>query len=241
MSETLIIHTADGDFSAYVARPAAKAAPAVLVLHEVFGVNADIKQTCDELAAQGFLAIAPDMYWRQEPGVSLSMWSDEEWKKGLGLYAAYDRDQGVKDIMVTVEAARRMPGSSGKVAVMGFCLGGLMAFLTNARGEVDSAVAFHGGDTEKYLDESPAIKAPMLMHLAEEDEFISKDAQAAIKASLAGKSNVVIYSYPGCNHAFARHTGLHYNPTAAAQAYARTWKFLGESLASAELAPQAAC
>ena len=240
MSEILIIHTADGDFSAYVARPVAKVAPAVLVLHEVFGVNADIKQTCDELAAQGFLAIAPDLYWRQEPGVSLSMWSDEEWKKGLALYSAYDRNQGVKDIMVTVEAARRMPGSSGKVAVMGFCLGGLMAFLTNARGEVDSAVAFHGGDTEKYLDESAAIKAPLLMHLAEEDEFISKDAQAAIKVSLADKSNVVIYSYPGCNHAFARHTGLHFNPAAAAQAYARTWRFLRESLARAELAPQAA-
>jgi carboxymethylenebutenolidase len=231
MSETLTIHTNDGDFSAYVARPAAKTAPAVLVLHEVFGVNADMRMTCDELAAKGFLAIAPDLFWRQEPGVSLSMWSDEEWKKGLALYTAYDRNQGVIDILAAVEAARRMAGSSGKVAVMGFCLGGLMAFLTSARGAVDAAVAYHGGDTESYLDEASAIRSPMLMHLAEEDEFISKDAQARIKAALAGKPNVQVYSYPGCNHAFARHTGAHYHAAAAALANGRTRDFLADTLA----------
>jgi carboxymethylenebutenolidase len=231
MSETLTIQTNDGDFGAYVARPAAKIAPAVLVLHEVFGVNADMRMTCDELAAKGFLAIAPDLFWRQEPGVSLSMWSDEEWKKGLALYTAYNRDQGVRDILATVEAARRVPGSSGKVAVMGFCLGGLMAFLTTARGSVDAAVAYHGGDTESYLEEAPAITAPMLMHLAEEDEFISKVAQARIKAALTGKPNAKVYSYAGCNHAFARHTGLHYNAAAAALANGRTWDFLADRLA----------
>ncbi|THD60571.1 dienelactone hydrolase family protein [Phenylobacterium sp.] len=234
MSDTLIIHTADGDFSAYVARPTSKTAPVVIVLHEVFGVNADIKQTCEELAAKGFLAIAPDLFWRQEPGVSLSMWSDAEWQKGVALYTAYDRDQGVKDIQAAIEAARLMPGSSGKVAIQGFCLGALMGFLTSARGQVDAVVAYHGGDTEKYLDEAPAIKAPMLMHLAEEDEFISKPAQAAIKAALAGKSNVEVFSYPGCNHAFARHTGLHYDAKAAALANGRTWAFLADRLALAK-------
>jgi carboxymethylenebutenolidase len=239
MSDTLIIHTADGDFTAYVARPAAKIAPAVLVLHEVFGVNADIKQTCDELAAKGFLAIAPDLFWRQEAGVSLSMWSDAEWKKGLALYTAYDRDQGVKDIQAAIEAARRMPGSSGKVAIQGFCFGALMGFLISARGEVDAVVAYHGGDTEKYLDEAPAIAAPMLMHLAEEDEFISKPAQAAIKAALARKPNVEVFSYPGCNHAFARHTGLHYDAKAAALANGRTWAFLADRLTKTEGSPAA--
>jgi carboxymethylenebutenolidase len=234
MPETLIIHTADGDFNAYVARPTAKIAPVVVVLHEVFGVNADMRMTCDELAAKGFLAIAPDLFWRQEPGVDLSMWSDAEWKKGLALYAAYDRDIGVRDILTTVEAARHMPGASGKVAVMGFCLGALMAFLVSARGRVDAAVAYHGGDTENYLGEAPAIATPMLMHLAEEDEFISKDAQARIKAALAGKPNAQVFSYPGCNHAFARHTGLHYDAAAAALANGRTWAFLADRLTQAE-------
>jgi hypothetical protein len=108
----------------------------------------------------------------------------------------------------------------------------LMSYLTAARETVDAAVAYHGGDTEKYLDEADKITAPMLMHLAEEDEFISKEAQAKIKATLSDKPNVVIYSYPGCNHAFARHTGAHYNAAAAAKANGRTWQFLTDHLSS---------
>lgn len=230
MSETLPIRSADGDFRAYVARPDAQRAAAVVVLHEIFGVNADMRMWCDELAAKGFLAICPDLFWRQEPGVELNTWSEAEWKKGLALYSAYDRDAGVRDVRATVEAARQMSGASGKVAVMGFCLGGLMAFLTAARGTVDAAVAYHGGDTESYLGEAPAIQAPILMHLAEEDEFISKDAQARIKTALAGRDNAQVYSYPGCHHAFARHTGLHYDAAAAALANSRTWTFLAEHL-----------
>jgi carboxymethylenebutenolidase len=113
---------------------------------------------------------------------------------------------------------------------MGFCLGGLMSFLTAAREKIDAAVAYHGGETEKYLDEADKITAPMLMHLAEEDEFISKEAQTKIKAALSKKPNVKIYSYPGCNHAFARHTGTHYNAAAAAKANGRTWQFLHDHL-----------
>ena len=230
MKDRIDIEGRDGTFVAYIARPKALPAPAVVVLQELFGVNADIRKTCDELAEQGFIAIAPDLFWRQEPGVDLNHWSDAEWKKGLALYAAYDRNKGVLDIVDTAHAAGQLEGASGKVGVMGFCLGGLMAFLAAARAKIDAAVAYHGGDTEKYLDEAGGITAPMLMHLAEEDEFISKEAQAKIKAALADKPNVEIYSYPGCNHAFARHTGTHYDAAAAAKANGRTWEFLGDHL-----------
>jgi carboxymethylenebutenolidase len=230
MGDKITVTNADGQFSAYMARPDKSVAPAVVVLHEVFGVNMDMRQTCDELAAQGFLAVCPDLFWRQEPGLDLNNWSEAEWKKGLALYAAYDRDTGVHDIVDTVRAGAKLAGASGKVGVMGFCLGGLMAFLTAARETIDAAVAYHGGDTEKYLNEADRITAPLLMHLAGEDEFISKEAQAEIKASLSGKPNVEIYSYPGCNHAFARHTGTHYNAAAAAIANGRTWRFLADHL-----------
>jgi carboxymethylenebutenolidase len=182
------------------------------------------------LADQGFIALAPELFWRQERGVDLSTWSDEEWKKGLALYTAYDRDAGVRDVVATIRAAREMDGATGKVAVMGFCLGGLMAFLTAARHDVDAVVAYHGGDTEKYLTEAPGIKAPLLMHLADEDEFISKEAQAQIKAALKTVRSATVYSYAGQNHAFARHTGLHYNAEAATLANGRTFAFLAEHL-----------
>jgi len=230
MKDHITIEGPDGAFGAYMARPKTLPAPAVVVLQEIFGVNADIRKTCDELAEQGFLTVAPDLFWRQEPGLDLNHWSDAEWKKGLALYAAYDRDKGVRDIVTTAHAAGQLEGVSGKVGVMGFCLGGLMTFLTAAREKIDAAVAYHGGETQKYLDEADKITAPMLMHLAEEDEFISKEAQTQIKAALSNKPNVEIYSYPGCNHAFARHTGAHYNAAAAAKANGRTWQFLHDHL-----------
>jgi carboxymethylenebutenolidase len=230
MKDRITIEGRDGAFGAYMARPKTLPAPAVVVLQEIFGVNMDMRETCDELAAQGFIAVCPDLFWRQEPGLDLNHWSDAEWKKGLALYAAYDRDKGVRDIVDTAHAAGQLDGASGKVGVMGFCLGGLMTFLTAAREKIDTAVAYHGGETEKYLDEADKITAPMLMHLAEEDEFISKEAQTKIKAALSNKPNVEIYSYPGCKHAFARHTGTHYNAAAAAKANGRTWQFLHDHL-----------
>lgn len=230
MDQTINIQTEGGQFSAYAARPGTSPAPAVVVLHEVFGVNQDIRQTCRELAEAGFIAIAPELFWRQERGVDLNNWSDEEWKKGLALYTAYDRNTGVRDILATARAARQLEGATGKVAVMGFCLGGLMAYLTAARHGPDAAVAYHGGDTESYLDEASSITAPLLMHLAEEDEYISKDAQRRIKAALANVPSATVYSYPGQNHAFARHTGVHYNADAAALANGRTVAFLAKHL-----------
>jgi len=230
MQDTISVKTEDGAFDAYVAYPESGGGAAVVVLHEVFGVNDDIRQTCRALADEGFIAVAPDLFWRQQRGVDLSVNSEADWKAGLALYMAYDRDKGVEDVLATVAAARKLEGASGKVAVMGYCLGGLLAFMTAARGEVDAAVAFHGGDTDRYVGEAGGITAPFLMHLADEDEFIPKEAQAAIRESVAGKANVVVYGYPGCNHAFSRHGGAHYDAKAAALANDRTWTFLKDKL-----------
>jgi carboxymethylenebutenolidase len=230
MEKQIAIETPEGTFQAYVSRPATLPAPAVVVLQELFGVNADIRATCDELGAQGFIAIAPDLFWRQEPGVDLNVTSEADWQHGLRLYAAYDRDAGVKDIMETVRTAIELPESTGKVGLQGYCLGALMVFITAARNEVDAAVAYHGADTEKYLSEGGGLDAPLLMHLGEEDEFISKSAQAEIKAALAGRKNATVYSYLGQRHAFARHNGMHYNVAAAALANRRTSEFLHQQL-----------
>lgn len=231
MRDFVTIKGRDGSFAAYIARPKTSPAPAVIVLQELFGVNADIRKHCDELAEQGFLAIAPDLFWRQEPGVDLNVTSEADWQHGLLLYGAYDRDAGVENIKETINVIRNLPECNGKVAVLGYCLGALMVFLTAVRYKaIDAAVAYHGGDTEKYLGEVDRLNAPLLMHLAEEDEFISKAAQAEIKAALAKKTNTTIYSYPGQNHAFSRHNGAHYNATAAALANSRTSEFLNRQL-----------
>src|SRR5271154_6751101 len=229
VNERITVEGHDGEFAAYIARPKNSPAPAVVVLQELFGVNADIRKHSDELAEQGFLAVAPDLFWRQEPGVELNVTSEADWQHGLRLYQAYERDAGAKDVKDTIDAVRSLPEYNGKVAILGYCLGALMVFLTAVRYDgFDAAVAYHGGNTEKYLGELDGLTAPLLMHLAEEDEFISKAAQAEIKAALAKKPHTTVYSYPGQNHAFSRHNGAH--AAAAALANSRTSEFLNRDL-----------
>jgi len=230
VKDHITIEERDGAFSAFIVRPRALPAPAVVVLHEVFGVNADIRKTCAEVAEHGFLAVAPDLFWRQEPGVDLGVNSEPDWQHGLRLYQAYDRDVGVGDIKETLDAVAKLPECTGKIAVQGYCFGALMSFLTAVRCRVDAAVAYHGADTEKYLGEVDSLHAPLLMHLGEEDEFISRAAQVQIKAALVGKPNVTVCSYPGQHHAFARHNGAHYDAAAATLANGRTSEFLHRHL-----------
>jgi carboxymethylenebutenolidase len=230
LDDHVTIEGRDGKFGAYIARPKSLAAPAVLVLHEVFGVNDDIREHCDRLAEQGFLAVAPDLFWRLEPGVDLDVTSQSDWDHGVRLYQAFDRDAATHDIGDAVEAVARLPDCNGKVALLGYCLGGLMTFLAAKRFDIDAAVALHGAETENYLGDADQLNAPLLLHLAEEDEFMPKAAQAAIKAALAGKANVTIYSYPGQYHAFSRINGAHYNAEAAALANRRTSEFLHQHL-----------
>ena len=231
MKDQFTVRGQGGTFAAYIKKPKTLPAPAVIVLQELFGVNADIRKHCDELAEQGFLAVAPDLFWRQEPGVDLTVTSDADWQHGLRLYQAYDRDAGVMDVKDTIDAVRNLPECNGKVALLGYCLGALMVFMTAVRNDgIDAAVWYHGGDTEKYLGEVDGLHAPLLMHLAEEDEFIAKAAQAQIKAALVKKPSTAVYSYPGQNHAFSRHNGTHYDAAAAALANGRTSDFLNQQL-----------
>jgi carboxymethylenebutenolidase len=231
MMDHITVQGHGGTFAAYIARPKTLPAPGVVVLQELFGVNADIREHCDKLAERGYLAVAPDLYWRQEPGVDLNVTSQADWDHGLSLYQAYDRDSGVTDIKDTIDAVRSLPECNGKVALLGYCLGALMVFMTAVRKDgIDAAIWFHGAETEKYLGEVDGLHAPILMHLAEEDEFISKAAQAEMRAAMAKKPNATVYSYPGQNHAFSRYNGKHYNAVAAHLANGRTSEFLNRQL-----------
>lgn len=217
-------------FRGYLARPASLPAPTVVVLQELFGVNADMRQTCDELAADGFIALCPDLFWRQRPGVDLNVRSPEDWITGLALYTAFDRDRGVGDVVCAMDAAARLEGGTGKVGLLGYCMGALLAFMTAARSRVDAAVCFHGADTEKYLDEASAISSPMMLHLAGEDEFMPRAARNAITATLGWRPEIQVFCYEGCHHAFTRHNGLHYEAGAARLAIARTRRFLHDAI-----------
>lgn len=226
MNERIAIDTPDGSFGAYVARPATRPAPSVVVVQEIFGINADMRETCDRLAALGYIAVCPDLFWRIEPGVELSDQSEQEWKKARALANAFDRDKGVGDIAATMARARTLPGACGKCGVMGFCLGGLLTFLTAARHGADAAVAYYGGGTDNYVAEFANLHAPLMMHLAEADEFITPGARARIMAAAKDHPQVQVFTYPGQHHAFARIRGAHFSAEAAKLANDRSYEFL---------------
>jgi carboxymethylenebutenolidase len=229
MGPTVNVTTPDGSFHAYLAEARVQPAPSVVVVQEAFGVNRDLRATCDELALQGFNAISPDLYWRQEPDLQLS--AETEWARGIALYEALNLDKAVDDVRATVALARELKSSTGSVGVMGFCLGGLLTYLTAVRGGVDAGVCFYGGRTEEFLGESASLRGPLLMHMGSEDEFLSPPAQASIQAALT-PLGAEIHIYPGCSHAFARHQGQHYDAAAATKAMARTIAFLRAHLRS---------
>ncbi|SMG59504.1 dienelactone hydrolase family protein [Paraburkholderia susongensis] len=231
--QSMQVEVADGALNAYVVYPDHPSAPAVVVLQEIFGVNADLRATCEELAGKGFIAVSPELFWREAPGLDLHSWSPEEWKQGLALYEHYDFDRGVRDIAAVVAVTRALQGCNGKVGVMGFCLGGLMTYLTAARSHVDAAAWYYGGQTERFLGESAGLAAPIIMHVGEEDEFVTPEAQRSIKEALGSRLNVEFFTYPGCYHAFARHSGTRYDAAAASLANGRTEAFLHRHLANA--------
>jgi carboxymethylenebutenolidase len=230
MGERTTITTPDGSFSAYVARPARSPAPAVVVIQEIFGVNQVMREITDGLAAQGYLAICPDLFWRIEPGIELTDQSEAEWQRAFGLYNAFDVDAGIRDIAATIDTVRKDPGCSGRVGAVGFCLGGLLAYLTGARTDVDASVAYYGVGIDGRLEEANTVKKPLLLHIAEEDGFVPKQAQAAIIAALKDNGLVEIHSYPGVDHGFARIAGQHYDAAATAKAGEHTLAFFKRTL-----------
>ena len=231
MGEQVEIKTPDGAFGAYLARPAAAKAPAVVAIQEIFGVNAVMRGVCDRLAGQGFLAICPDLFWRIEPGVDITDQSQAEWDKAFKLYNAFDVDLGVQDIAAAIAYARALPASTGRVGAVGYCLGGLLAFLAATRTDVDAAVGYYGVGIESRLAEADKLAEPLMLHIAEEDQFVPRAAQAMITEALKNHPHVQIFTYPGRDHAFARPGGEHYDATDAAKANERTLGLFRKGLA----------
>ncbi len=221
------IKTADGGaMDAYVAMPSATPAPAIIVIQEIFGINEGIRTRCEEYAAKGYLAIAPDLFWRLEPNVDLTDKTPEEWAKAFDLMNRFDIDQGVKDLNDTLVQTRDSKDCDGFVADIGFCLGGKLAYLMATRTDVDATVSYYGVGIQDKLDEMDNIKAPTLFHIAGKDKFVPKEAQDAIVAKAAPNDLLDTYVYKDCDHAFTRKGGEHYDEAATILADAASFALL---------------
>jgi carboxymethylenebutenolidase len=219
-----------GDFSAYLARPESGEGPGIVLLQEIFGVNQVMRNRCDALAAQGFTALCPDLFWRIEPGVDITDQSQAEWDKAFSLMKAFSPDTGIEDIAASIRWLRSQDGTGGKVGAMGYCLGGLLAYLTAARTDSDATIGYYGVSIQDRLDEASAIKQPLMLHIAGKDQFVPPEAQAAIHQGLDSHPLVTLHDYPEDDHAFARPGGAHYNAASADLANQRTLDFLNRHL-----------
>ena len=229
--ETLTVAGRDGSFEALVRRPVDQEGgegprPAVVVIQEIFGVNHTVVEVCEGLAANGFYAVAPDLFWRFEPGIVLDDRKPDELRRAFELFPRFDVDKGVEDVAATLAAVRDLPGVNGRVGAVGFCLGGLLAFLTATRTDADAVVGYYGVNIDGHLGERERIAHPLMLHLAENDSFVPPDAQARIREGLGDDRRVELHSYPGVDHAFARRAGDHYDAAAARLADQRTHDFL---------------
>lgn len=229
MGEWVQVQGPDGAFKAYVARPSGQPKAAVVAIQEIFGVNAVMRKKADWLAGEGFLAIAPDLFWRLEPGVDITDQSEAEWAKAMDLMARFKADTGVKDIQATIALARSM--GAQKVGAVGYCLGGLLAYLTAARTDADASVGYYGVSIPAFLGEAGNIKRPLMLHIAGKDAYVNADAQKAMKDGLRGNAKVTLHTYAEQDHAFTREGGEHYDAAAAREADARTIAFFKANLA----------
>jgi len=229
---TVTIPTLDSDasFSGYIARPEGGAKAAVIVIQEIFGVNPGIRQKCDKLAAEGYLALAPDLFWRLKPGISLDPDIAAEFTKALDWMGKFNQDAGIRDIQAAINYLRAHEGAA-KVGCVGYCLGGRLAFMTAARTDIDASVGYYGVGIDGLLGEAKAIANPVMLHIPTADGFVPPETQAAMHAGLDDHPKVTLHDYAGLDHGFATEVGKRRDEAAATLADARTSAFFAEHLA----------
>jgi carboxymethylenebutenolidase len=218
------------EFGAYCALPASGHGPGLIVIQEIFGVNAVMRQLCDDYAAKGYIAVCPDLFWRQKPGVQITDKTKAEWDEAISLMKGFDIEGGVRDLLSTLAHIRKMKGCSGKVGAVGYCLGGKLAFLMATRSDVDASVGYYGVELDKYLDEIHDIRMPLMLHIAALDSYTPPPVREKILKATARNPVITVHVYEGADHAFARVGGEHYNKEAADSANKRTAEFFARYL-----------
>jgi carboxymethylenebutenolidase len=224
-----------GEFDAHLVLPASGYGPGVVVLQEIFGVNKFLRGIAEWYAAHGFVAICPDLFWRQEPGIELTDQTEAEWQKAFQLYQGLDVAKAVDDAAATMDFLRQHPACTGSVGAVGFCLGGNLAWLLSVRYKPDCAVGYYGVGIENTLNEVNGLQNPLMLHIAGRDDHCPPAAQKKIHETLDPNTLVTIYDYPESEHAFSR-PGKHYDANAAELAHLRSLEFFVRHLAGAGFA-----
>ena len=210
-----------GSFRGYLALPTTGSGPGLVLAQEIFGVNSTMREVADYYAEEGYVVLVPDIFWRQEPNVELG-YTEADWQRAFGFFQGFDEAKGMEDIQTAITTLRATPEVTGKVGVLGFCLGGKLAYLAACRTDADVSVGYYGVGIDGALGEADKVKSPLVLHSAELDKFCPPEARDKIVQTLKGRPNIALYVYPGMDHAFARLGGEHYDKASALMAHERT-------------------
>jgi carboxymethylenebutenolidase len=227
---TISIPSHDGkSFDGYLALPPLGHGPGLIIIQEIWGVNAHIRAVADQYALDGYVVLAPDVFWRQEPGVDLD-YDEAGTKRAYALMQGLNGPDAVADLVSSAQALRSRNEVTGKVGVVGFCMGGRLAYQLAAAGAVDAAVCYYGGGIQNHLELASAIHVPILFHYAELDNHIPETAVAAVQAAFNGRANAHVYVYEGAAHGFNCWGRPMYQQRTAALARGRTLQWLSSHL-----------
>ncbi|WP_067732213.1 dienelactone hydrolase family protein [Novosphingobium naphthalenivorans] len=231
MATNTEIPTLDGDgmIPAYVARPEGTPRGAIIVQQEIFGVDAGIRKKADGWAARGYLAVAPDSFWRQQPGVELDADKPEEFQQAIAFMMKHDFDLGIRDLEAVIHWIRREQGVP-KVGFVGYCMGGKVAYMVAARTDIDASVGYYGVAIDQMLNEKHAIARPLMLHVPTADGFVPPEAQKAMHEGLDDHPRVTLHDYEGLDHGFAAEIGSRRDEAGAALADSRTEAFFAEHI-----------
>lgn len=237
-TSTVSIQSTDGQqFSAYLAKPEAQSAPSLVLLQYICGVNRVMRELAQAFAAQGYLVVVPDLFWRQAPDVELindpTHPDPAEQQRALQLNDGFDDELGMLDLKATLAYVRARPEYNRRVGALGYCLGGRLAYLMATRTDVDCAVSYYGVNIERYLGEAERVACPLLMHMAGRDYLVPEATRQTILNRLGAIPGVQIIVHPDVNHAFALMGGANYSAAAAQRANDSSDAFLGEHLKAA--------
>ena len=219
-----------GMFAAHVVEPKTKPAGVVVLIQEIFGVNQAMRDIAAWVADLGFIAVAPDLFWRIEPGIDITDKSDAEWKRAFELFQTFDQIKGIEDLKATVTACRTLSGASGKVATVGYCLGGRLAFMMAQQSDADANISYYGVGLDGLLGDLPKVTKPLLIHIADKDAFFPPEGRAAVVAATQGHKYAISHVYPNADHAFARVNGTHWDGRSATIANGRSAELLAATL-----------
>lgn len=221
--------TIEPGFEAHLALPAAGNGPGLVLLQEIFGVNEYVRDAARRLAELGYVVLAPDLYWRTEPGLELG---SDDLERAFGASQKLDQNAAVDDALAALATLRGMPEvTDGRAGVLGFCLGGTLAWQVAARGDPDVAVCYYGSGIPAELAAAEDIACPLLLHFGGADPYIPREQVDAVAALAAGRDGFECHVHEDAGHAFDNSFAPQFsNPPAAAGAWKLTAEFLQRTL-----------